>query len=135
MPSEIRNDTRGVSEAVSYIFILGISVVFVFGGFASFALVGNATEYHKANQMDAEGHQLKGAIEEVDRRVRASESTGPIGVHITLSTHIGNSKYDIKVVQYPSGDSYITLQTHSGDLKTRIENNPDIKVEPISKYE
>ena len=121
MGSELRNDNRAVSEALAYLFVLGITIVFAALVFPAFSIVGDASEYQMQDQMDTESHRLKGAIEEVDRRVRSSESTGPIGIHISLSDRIGNNQYEIEVVQQPGGDQYLILRTLSGDLTTRLE--------------
>jgi len=45
------------------------------------------------------------------------------------------SRYSREEFFTVSNDAPNFLQSRMDDLKTRIENNPDIKVEPISKYE
>lgn len=134
MGSKLRNDDRAVSEAFSYILVLFTTIVFAGVVFSAFSIVGGAADHQIADQMDTEGQRMKGTIEKVDRRVRASSSSGPIGIHLSLSKRMGNNQYEVGVIQETgvNGDQYLRFQTLTGDFTTRIEVESETRLENAS---
>ena len=110
---------RASAEAVGT--ILALATLLIFAGLAlpGLNLITQASEVSQANQLEYHAQRLSGEIQTVDQLVRSSDSTGPIGRHVTLPRHIGNEQYTISVVTEPDGDQYLLFESSVQQLSAR----------------
>jgi hypothetical protein len=91
-------DERGVNEMVSFAISLGILAMFAAMYFPVGAeMFKGATGERAVDQMEYEGQNIAGSIEEVDRLARQSNSTGPIGTTVGASAEAAGLSYYVEV--------------------------------------
>lgn len=124
-----RGDDRGSAEAVGT--ILALATLLIFAGLAipGLTVVTQASTVAQENQLEYQAQRLAGEIQTVDRLVRSSNSTGPIGRHVTFPQHIGNEQYTVSVITEPDGDQYLVFQTSVQQLSTRVRFVSETPVE------
>lgn len=112
-------EDRGSAEAVGTIMALATLLIFAGLALPGLGVVTQASEVSQANQLEYHAQRLAGEIQSVDRLVRSSNSSGPIGRHVALPRHIGNEQYTISVITEPDGDQYLLFETTVQQLTAR----------------
>lgn len=112
---------RGSAEAVGT--ILALATLLVFAGLTIPALdiVTNTATIGQQRQLEFHAHRLSGEIQSVDRLVRSSASTGPIGRSVGFPDHIGNEQYIVSIRSHPVDGQTIELRSSSGSVSARVQ--------------